>query len=78
MENVDERPQKKVVLSHDGACMAGLKGKTGPPGNMNAFKHGLAFIQKRREERPPYELRNTNMVSGSDKVIIRKLRLTNR
>ena len=22
--------------------MAGLKGKSGPPGNMNAFKHGLA------------------------------------
>jgi hypothetical protein len=30
--------------------MAGLKGKSGPPGNMNAFKHGLAVIQKRREE----------------------------
>ena len=30
--------------------MAGLKGKSGPPGNMNAFKHGLAGIQKRREE----------------------------
>jgi hypothetical protein len=30
--------------------MAGLKGKSGPPGNMNAFKHGLASIQKRREE----------------------------
>ena len=28
--------------------MAGLKGKSGPPGNMNAFKHGLAAIQKRR------------------------------
>src|SRR5262245_59101292 len=27
--------------------MAGLKGKSGPPGNMNAFKHGLAAIQKR-------------------------------
>jgi hypothetical protein len=24
--------------------------KSGPPGNMNAFKHGLAAIQKRREE----------------------------
>jgi hypothetical protein len=22
--------------------MAGLKGKSGPPSNMNAFKHGLA------------------------------------
>jgi hypothetical protein len=30
--------------------MAGLKGKSGPPGNMNAFKHGLASIQKRRDE----------------------------
>src|SRR5262245_45719253 len=30
--------------------MAGLKGKSGPPINMNAFKHGLATIQKRREE----------------------------
>jgi hypothetical protein len=39
-----------VVLSQDGARMAGLKGKSGPPGNMNAFKHGLAAIQKRREE----------------------------
>jgi hypothetical protein len=29
--------------------MAGLKGKSGPPGNMNAFKHGLAAIQKRRD-----------------------------
>src|SRR4030095_8111880 len=30
--------------------MAGLKGKSEPPGNMNAFEHGLAAIQKRREE----------------------------
>jgi hypothetical protein len=30
--------------------MPGVKGKSGPPGNMNAFKHGLATIQKRREE----------------------------
>jgi hypothetical protein len=30
--------------------MGGLKGKSGPPGNMNAFKHGLAAIQKRRKE----------------------------
>src|SRR5262249_56508471 len=28
----------------------GIKGKSGPPGNMNAFRHGLAAIQKRREE----------------------------
>jgi hypothetical protein len=30
--------------------ITGLKGKSGPPGNMNAFKHGLAAIQKRCEE----------------------------
>ena len=35
--------------------MAGLKGKSGPTGNMNAFKHGLAAIQKRREEGVPTE-----------------------
>ena len=34
--------------------MAGLKGKSGPPGNMNAFKH-VAAIQKRREEGVPTE-----------------------
>jgi hypothetical protein len=31
----------------------GLKDKSGPPGNMNAFKHGLAAIQKRRDEGIP-------------------------
>ena len=31
----------------------GVKGRSGPPGNMNAFKHRLAFIQKRREEGVP-------------------------
>jgi hypothetical protein len=30
--------------------MAGLRGKSGPPANQNAFKHGLPAIQKRREE----------------------------
>jgi len=30
--------------------MAGLKVKSGPPGNMNAFKQGLVAIQQRREE----------------------------
>src|SRR5262245_44106127 len=39
-----------IIRLQDGACMAGLKGKSGPPGNMNAFKHGLAAIQKRRRE----------------------------
>jgi hypothetical protein len=28
----------------------GVKGRSGPPGNMNAFKHGLPAIEKRREE----------------------------
>jgi hypothetical protein len=28
----------------------GLKGRSGPPGNQNAFRHGLGAIQKRREE----------------------------
>ena len=35
--------------------MAGLKGKSGPSGDMNAFKHGLGAIQKRREEGIPTE-----------------------
>jgi hypothetical protein len=30
----------------------GVKGRSGPPGNMNAFKHGLASIEKRREDVP--------------------------
>jgi hypothetical protein len=40
--------------------MAGLKGKSGPPGNMNAFKHGLAPIQKRREEHYPEDEEGVN------------------
>jgi hypothetical protein len=48
-----------VVRLQDGACMAGMKGKSGPPGNMNAFKHGLAAIQKRREEGIPTEHEET-------------------
>src|SRR5215475_13433632 len=34
----------------------GVKGRSGPPGNMNAFKHGLAAIRKRREQEVPTEL----------------------
>jgi hypothetical protein len=48
-----------VIRLQNGACMAGLKGKSGPPGNMNAFKHGLAAIQKRREEGVPTEQEET-------------------
>jgi hypothetical protein len=40
----------KMNLARAKKRMAGLKGKSGPPGNTNAFKHGLATIQKRREE----------------------------
>jgi hypothetical protein len=28
--------------------MAGIRGKSGPPGNQNAFRHGLAAVQQRR------------------------------
>jgi len=28
--------------------MAGISGKSGPPGNQNAFRHGLAGISHRR------------------------------
>src|SRR5215467_5961203 len=28
--------------------MAGIRGKSGPPGNQNAFRHGLASISQRR------------------------------
>jgi hypothetical protein len=31
----------------------GVKDRSGPPGNLNAFKHGLASIEKRREEGVP-------------------------
>jgi hypothetical protein len=28
--------------------MAGIRGKSGPPGNQNAFRHGLAGVSQRR------------------------------
>jgi hypothetical protein len=28
--------------------MAGIRGKSGPPGNQNAFRHGLAAVHQRR------------------------------
>jgi len=28
--------------------MAGIRGKSGPPGNQNAFRHGLAAAHQRR------------------------------
>ncbi len=30
--------------------MAGKKGQSGPPGNANAFQHGLAAVQRRRAD----------------------------
>ena len=30
--------------------MAGKKGQSGPPGNANAFRHGLATVQRRRAD----------------------------
>ena len=33
--------------------MAGVKGRSGPPGNQNNFKHDLSAIQKRREAGVP-------------------------
>jgi hypothetical protein len=30
--------------------MAGKQGKSGPPGNANAFQHGLAAVQRRRAD----------------------------
>jgi hypothetical protein len=29
--------------------MAGVKGRSGPPGNQNNFRHGLSAIEKRRD-----------------------------
>jgi hypothetical protein len=54
--------------------MAGLKGKSGPPGNMNAFKHGLAAIQKRREEGVPTQHEETVRQQLLDGLIADKLR----
>jgi hypothetical protein len=33
--------------------MAGIRGKSGPPGNQNAFRHGLAGISQRRFNNTP-------------------------
>ena len=30
--------------------MAGIRGRSGPPGNQNAFRHGLAGISQRRAD----------------------------
>jgi hypothetical protein len=40
----------------------GVKGRSGSPGNMNAFKHGLAAIQSAARKRFPPRMRR---MSGS-------------
>ena len=50
----------------------GLKGRSGPPGNQNAFKHGLAAIEKRQDTgllAPPDESIRRQILDGliSDK-----------
>jgi hypothetical protein len=30
--------------------MAGIRGRSGPPGNQNAFRHGLAGVAQRRSD----------------------------
>jgi hypothetical protein len=53
--STNENYSGRMNENHPDLTMAGIpgkggvKGKSGPPGNMNAFKHGLAAIQKRRE-----------------------------
>jgi hypothetical protein len=38
----------KITRHGLNSAMAGLAGKSGPPGNQNAFRHGLAGISQRR------------------------------
>jgi hypothetical protein len=50
----------------------GLKGRSGPPGNQNAFRHGLAAIEKRQDAgllSPPDESVRQHILDGliSDK-----------
>jgi hypothetical protein len=50
----------------------GVKGRSGPPGNQNAFRHGLAAIEKRQDDgllSPPDESVRQQMLDGliSDK-----------
>src|SRR5262245_4264946 len=50
----------------------GIKGRSGPPGNQNAFRHGLAAIEKRQDTgllAPPDESIRRQILDGliSDK-----------
>jgi len=46
--------------------MAELKGKSVPPGNINAFNHGLAAIQRRREQSMTTEHEEASNSRGID------------
>src|SRR5262245_43415666 len=61
-----------VIRLQDGACMAGLKGKSGPPGNMNAFKHGLTAIRSGRGKNSD---RSTRRVGGRSPKSVSKERV---
>jgi hypothetical protein len=49
-EETDQRKTQEKFRSIRYAVivMAGIPGKSGPPGNQNAFRHGLAGISQRR------------------------------
>ena len=40
--------EETYTLIRYSMVMAGIRGKSGPPGNQNAFRHGLAGISQRR------------------------------
>jgi hypothetical protein len=47
--------------------MAGIRGRSGPPGNQNAFRHGLAGIAQRRADsslNPTEQLIREEILSG--------------
>jgi hypothetical protein len=47
--------------------MAGIRGRSGPPGNQNAFRHGLAGIAQRRADgvlNPQEQLIREEILSG--------------
>ena len=47
--------------------MAGIRGKSGPPGHQNAFRHGLAGIAQRRSDgvlNPAEQLIREEILSG--------------
>jgi hypothetical protein len=47
--------------------MAGIRGRSGPPGNQNAFRHGLAGVAQRRADgvlNPPEQSVREEILSG--------------